>query len=54
MLFMDLLNLVLQKGLKDTFQNVDVTVVDCPDLTQKPFQLADKGIHFYSHLKTNL
>jgi hypothetical protein len=35
---------VLQSGLEDDFCDVSVTVVDCPDLSQKPFLLASKGI----------
>lgn len=37
------LNSVLQNGMKKNFAEVKVTVVDCPDLTKKPFMLADKG-----------
>lgn len=33
----------LKVGLSSNFQNVDVTVIDCPDLTQKPFSLAGVG-----------
>lgn len=43
---------VLEKGLKKNFREVDVDVVDCPDLTQQPFTLANKGILFafpFSH-----
>jgi hypothetical protein len=29
--------------LKKNFEEVTVKVVDCPDLTQKPFDLAAKG-----------
>ncbi|KAL8591951.1 hypothetical protein ACOMHN_020429 [Nucella lapillus] len=35
---------VLQSGLQQTFSSVAVSVVDCPDLTQKPFSLSAKGI----------
>ncbi|XP_071848600.1 ester hydrolase C11orf54 homolog [Apostichopus japonicus] len=35
---------VLQKGLSNNFKNVSVKTVECPDLTQKPFTLAAKGI----------
>ncbi|XP_050408398.1 ester hydrolase C11orf54 homolog isoform X1 [Patella vulgata] len=35
---------VLEDGLKRNFANVSVSVVDCPDLTQKPFNLASPGI----------
>lgn len=34
---------VLGKGLTSNFEHVAVEVVDCPDLTQKPFTLANKG-----------
>uniref|UniRef100_A0A8C9KRN9 Chromosome 11 open reading frame 54 n=1 Tax=Panthera tigris altaica TaxID=74533 RepID=A0A8C9KRN9_PANTA len=35
---------VLQKGLKDNFADVQVSVVDCPDLTKEPFTFPVKGI----------
>lgn len=35
---------VLDDGLKKNFCNVSVSVVDCPDLTQKPFMLASPGL----------
>jgi len=35
---------VLQKGLSQHFQDVDVSVVQCPDLKQKPFNLAHNGL----------
>ncbi|KAJ7320081.1 hypothetical protein JRQ81_019592 [Phrynocephalus forsythii] len=35
---------VLQKGLKENFADVQVSVVDCPDLTQEPFKFPAKGI----------
>jgi len=35
---------VLQKGLAENFDNVEVSVVECPDLTQAPFNLASKGL----------
>ncbi|NWX95789.1 CK054 hydrolase, partial [Nothoprocta ornata] len=35
---------VLQKGLKENFADAQVTVVDCPDLTQEPFSFPAKGI----------
>jgi len=35
---------VLQKGLSKNFENVKVSVVQCPDLTQAPFNLASKGL----------
>ncbi|KAK7089215.1 hypothetical protein V1264_024537 [Littorina saxatilis] len=35
---------VLQSGLQKNFSNVEVNVVDCPDLTQKPFNLSAEGI----------
>ncbi|XP_019379835.1 PREDICTED: ester hydrolase C11orf54 homolog [Gavialis gangeticus] len=35
---------VLQKGLKENFADAQVSVVDCPDLTQEPFTFPVKGI----------
>ncbi|XP_069083023.1 ester hydrolase C11orf54 homolog isoform X1 [Pleurodeles waltl] len=35
---------VLLKGLKKTFTDVMVSVVECPDLTEKPFTFPVKGI----------
>jgi len=35
---------VLQKGLSKNFSTVEVNVVPCPDLTAKPFCLAEKGL----------
>nr|XP_056714517.1 ester hydrolase C11orf54 homolog [Euleptes europaea] len=35
---------VLQSGLKENYADVQVSVVDCPDLTQKPFDYPLKGI----------
>ncbi|GFO09933.1 ester hydrolase c11orf54-like protein [Plakobranchus ocellatus] len=35
---------VLQKGLAQNFATAEVKVVDCPDLSQVPFDLADKGL----------
>lgn len=35
---------VLQKGLKDNFADVQVSVVDCPDLTKQPFTFPVRGI----------
>ena len=37
---------VLNDGLKKNFSQVSVSVVDCPDLTQKPFMLAAPGITY--------
>ncbi|XP_042909655.1 ester hydrolase C11orf54 homolog isoform X1 [Parasteatoda tepidariorum] len=34
----------LQKGLLETFNHVDVKVVDCPDMREKPFMLSAEGI----------
>ena len=33
----------LNDGLKKNFSNVEVNVVDCPDLRQPPFHLAAEG-----------
>ncbi|XP_074840304.1 ester hydrolase C11orf54 homolog isoform X1 [Carettochelys insculpta] len=35
---------VLQDGLKENFADVQVSVVDCPDLTRDPFNFPVKGI----------
>jgi len=35
---------VLQKGLKQYFETIDVSIVKCPDLRQKPFNLAHSGL----------
>ncbi|XP_034148849.1 ester hydrolase C11orf54 homolog isoform X1 [Esox lucius] len=35
---------VLQKGLKNNFADVQVCVVDCPDLTEDPFRFPVKGL----------
>jgi hypothetical protein len=35
---------VLQTGLPTNFAEVNVSVVDCPDLTSAPFHLAEKGL----------
>lgn len=35
---------LLQKGLKKAFCEVEVEVVECPDLTEEPFMLSDKGL----------
>lgn len=34
---------VLQAGLQDNFAEVQVSVVECPDLTEEPFQFPVKG-----------
>lgn len=46
--------IVLQKGLKENFADAQVSVVDCPDLTQEPFNFPAKGNHaFLSSMKTS-
>ncbi|XP_034088895.1 ester hydrolase C11orf54 homolog isoform X2 [Gymnodraco acuticeps] len=35
---------VLQAGLEDNFADVQVSVVECPDLTKEPFQFPVKGL----------
>jgi len=35
---------VLEDGLRKNFADVDVSVVDCPDLSQPPFHLAASGL----------
>lgn len=48
---------VLEEGLSTNFAEVKVEVVDCPDLTQKPFLLSASGIilftfhNVYYHVK---
>ncbi|XP_068187784.1 ester hydrolase C11orf54 homolog [Antennarius striatus] len=41
---LDELRGVLQAGLKNNFAEVQVSVVDCPDLTQEPFQFPARGL----------
>jgi hypothetical protein len=41
---LDRLCQVLEEGLKQNFENVSVSVVECPDLTQEPYSLAEKGL----------
>jgi Domain of Unknown Function (DUF1907) len=36
--------LVLKNGLKSNFLQVQVEIVDCPDLSQAPFHLASSGL----------
>jgi len=46
--------IVLQKGLKENFADAQVSVVDCPDLTQEPFNFPAKGnLAFLSSAKTS-
>lgn len=46
--------IVLQKGLKENFADAQVSVVDCPDLTQEPFNFPAKGnLAFLSSTKTS-
>uniref|UniRef100_A0A8C9CJR7 DUF1907 domain-containing protein n=1 Tax=Phocoena sinus TaxID=42100 RepID=A0A8C9CJR7_PHOSS len=35
---------VLRKGLTDNFADVQVSVVDCPNLTKEPFTFPIKGM----------
>lgn len=45
---------VLQKGLKENFADAQVSVVDCPDLTQEPFNFPAKGnLAFLSSTKAS-
>ena len=39
--------LVLKDGLAKNFSNVEVEVVDCPDLREKPWTLAAPGMYMY-------
>ena len=34
----------IEQGLSSNFESVSVSVVECPDLTESPFRLADSGI----------
>jgi len=38
---------VLKAGLAKNFSNVEVEVVDCPDLRVKPWKLAAPGMYMY-------
>lgn len=40
------INLVLKDGLSKNFSSVEVEVVDCPDLREKPWTLAAPGKYF--------
>ncbi|KAG2459411.1 CK054 hydrolase, partial [Polypterus senegalus] len=42
--FVDAFAKVLQNGLQESFESVQVSVVECPDLTQHPFSFPVKGI----------
>uniref|UniRef100_A0A8B9EC45 DUF1907 domain-containing protein n=1 Tax=Anser cygnoides TaxID=8845 RepID=A0A8B9EC45_ANSCY len=45
---------VLQKGLKENFADAQVSVIDCPDLTQEPFNFPVKGnLAFLSSTKAS-
>ena len=37
------MSLVIEKGLKENFKEASVNIVDCPDLTSSPWQLAAPG-----------
>ena len=50
-----LIAIVLQEGLAKNFSTVEVTVVDCPDLREKPWTLAAPGMqYFFSHSIVNI
>lgn len=38
---------VFFKALKENFEEAEVEVVDCPDLTEEPFTLAAPGMIIY-------
>ena len=40
---------MLEKGLKENYSEVSVSIVECPDLTEEPFGLAAKGTFFLSY-----
>lgn len=42
---------VLQAGLEANFAEVQVSVVECPDLTKDPFQFPVKGTTFLMHVR---
>ena len=37
------MSLVIEKGLKENFKEASVNIVDCPNLTSSPWQLAAPG-----------
>ena len=41
--------LVLQNGLSKDFVHAEVKVVECPDLTEQPYNIASKGTCFITH-----
>lgn len=43
---------MLQAGLEANFAEVQVKVVECPDLTKEPFQFPVKGTTFFNACKT--
>lgn len=45
--------LVLQTGLEANFAEVQVSVVECPDLTKDPFQFPVKGTIFLCMLNSS-
>ena len=42
--------IVLKDGLSNNFARVEVSVVDCPDLREKPFSLAAQGRIYWYHI----
>lgn len=42
---------MLQAGLEANFAEVQVKVVECPDLTKEPFQFPVKGTTFLMHVR---
>lgn len=43
--------IVLEDGLKKNFADVSIEYVNCPDLTQEPFNLAAPGKRSFEHLE---
>lgn len=42
---LDELQTILQDGLKAYFADVEVSLVDCPNFSERPFELAITGLH---------
>ena len=46
--------LVLKAGLAKNFSNVEIEVVDCPDLRKKPWTLAAPGMYMCIAPRTDI
>lgn len=42
---LDELVAVLREGLKAHFETVDVDIVDCPDFSQRPYEISVSGLN---------